>query len=61
MWLWLWLWPAAAALIGPVAWEPPDAAGATLKRPKKKKKKTPKKPIIFLICGMEITVVLPTS
>ena len=26
--LWLWWRPAAAALIGPLAWEPPYAAGA---------------------------------
>ena len=30
--------PAAAALIGPLAWELPYAAGAALKNPKKKKK-----------------------
>ena len=33
--LWLWYRPAAAALIGPLVWEPPDAAGAALKRQKK--------------------------
>ena len=32
--LWLWDRPAAAALIRPLAWELPYAAGATLKRPK---------------------------
>ena len=40
--VWLWRRPAAIALIGPVAWEPPYAAGAALektKTPKKKKKK----------------------
>ena len=26
-----WLWPAAAALIQPLAWEPPYAASAALK------------------------------
>ena len=40
--LWLWCRPVAAALIGPLAWEPPYAAGAAQevakKRPKKKKK-----------------------
>ena len=30
--LWLWCRPAAAALIPPLAWEPPYAVGATLKR-----------------------------
>ena len=38
-WLWLWLWLAAAALIRPLAWEPPYATGAALKRPKRKKEK----------------------
>ena len=27
----VWLWPAAAALIQPLAWEPPYAASAALK------------------------------
>ena len=34
--LWLWCRPAATALIRPLAWEPPYAAGAALKRPKNK-------------------------
>ena len=34
--LWLWCRPAATAPIGPLAWEPPYAAGAALKRKKKK-------------------------
>ena len=37
--LWLWRRSAAVAPIRPLAWEPPCAAGAALKRPKKKKKK----------------------
>ena len=37
--LWLWCRPAATALIGPLAWESPYAAGAVLQRQKKKKKK----------------------
>ena len=36
--LWLWCRPAATAPIGPIAWEPPHAARAALKRQKKKKK-----------------------
>ena len=32
MLLWLWSRPAATAPIGPVAWEPPYAVGAALKR-----------------------------
>ena len=35
--LWLWDRPAAAALIGPLAWEAPYAVGMALKRQKKKK------------------------
>ena len=37
--LWLWSRPAAAAPIRPLAWEPPYAAGAGLKRQKTEKKK----------------------
>ena len=36
--LWLWRRPAAVAPIRPLAWEPPYAAGAALKRPKKKER-----------------------
>ena len=32
--LWLWHRPAATALIQPLAWEPPYALGAALKRQK---------------------------
>ena len=37
--LWLWRRPVAVALIGPLAWEPPYAAGEALKGQKTKKKK----------------------
>ena len=37
--LWLWCWPAATALIRPLAWDPPYAAGAALEKTKKKNKK----------------------
>ena len=37
--LWLWCTLVATALIRPLAWEPPCAAGAALKSQKKKKKK----------------------
>ena len=37
--LWLWCGPAAVAPIGPLAWEPPCAAGAAQRNDKKKKKK----------------------
>ena len=32
--LWLWCRPAATAPIGPLAWEPPYAVGAALKKKK---------------------------
>ena len=41
--LWLWRRPAATAPIRPPAWEPPYAAGATLKRQKDQKKKKKRK------------------
>ena len=34
--LWLWRRPVATALIKPLAWEPPYAAGAALEKTKKK-------------------------
>ena len=36
--LWLWRGPAATAMIGPLAWEPPYAAGAALEMQKDQKK-----------------------
>ena len=41
--LWLWCRPAATALTGPLAWEPPYAVGVALKGQKTKKKKKRKK------------------
>ena len=38
MLLWLWGRPAAAALIGPLAWEPPYAAGAAQEIAKRQNK-----------------------
>ena len=35
--LWLWCRPAATALIGPLAWEPPYASGVGLKAKNKQK------------------------
>ena len=35
--LWLWVRPVATALIRPLAWEPPYAAGAALEKTKNKK------------------------
>ena len=43
--LWLWCRPAATAPIGPLAWEPPYAAGAAQEIAKKKDQK---KKICFL-------------
>ena len=40
MLLWLWCRPVAAALIRPLAWEPPCAVGVALKKIKKLKIKT---------------------
>ena len=40
--LWLWLRSAAIALIQPLAWEPPHAAGVALKRQDKKINTFPK-------------------
>jgi len=43
MLLWLWCRPAAVAPIGPLAWEPPYAAGVALKSKNKTNKQTNKK------------------
>ena len=45
----LWLWHRLAALIRPLAWEPPHAAGAALKSQKKKKRKKEKKQLLKII------------
>ena len=37
--LWLWRSPAATALMRPLAWEPPYAAGAAQEMAKRQKKK----------------------
>ena len=39
---WLWRRPAAVAPVGPLAWEPPYAVGAAIKRQKKKQNKQKK-------------------
>ena len=41
--LWVWRRPVATAPIGPLAWEPPYAAGAPQKRAKDKKRKKKRK------------------
>ena len=46
----LWCRPAAVALIRPLAWEPPYAAGVALKRQKKtKQNQTLKEGILFFL------------
>jgi len=52
----LWCRPAAAALIRPLAWEPPDATGAALKR--KKEKKRNQKSIYFTTFSNVISIKL---
>ena len=47
--LWPWYRLAATALIGPLAWEPPYAAGIALKRKKDKKKKKKKKEFVQIL------------
>ena len=42
--LWLWCRLAVTALIRPLAWDPPDAAGAALRRQKTKNKLNPRFP-----------------
>ena len=39
MFLWLWCRPAATALIQPLTWEPPCAAGVAQEMAKRQKKK----------------------
>ena len=38
--LWLWRGPASAALIGPLAWEPPYAVGVAWQKDTQKKKES---------------------
>ena len=54
--LWLWRRLVATAPIGPLAWEPPYAAGAAQEKMQKDKKKKKKK----TVSGREITV-FPSS
>ena len=50
MLLWLWYRPAATAVIRPLAWEPPYAVAAALKRQKTKKRKTKGKRMYVYVC-----------
>ena len=45
---WLWCRLVAVALIRPLAWEPPYAAGAAIKSQKEKKEKKEKASLTFL-------------
>ena len=47
--LWLWYRLAATALVRPLDWEPPYAAGMALKRQKDKRQKKNKKKYIFIV------------
>ena len=47
--LWLWSRPAATALMGPLAWEPPYATDSALEKQKKKKKKKKKKMVEMIV------------
>ena len=49
--LWLWCRPTAIALIGRLAWEPPYAVGAALKKEKKKKKVKASQPHLADVTG----------
>ena len=51
--LWLWCRPAAAAPIGSLAWEPPYAEGAALKKQKGKKEKKKK------VCSRRVDFSIP--
>ena len=48
MLLWLWCRLVATALIKPLAWEPPYAAGAALEKAKRQKQKQKQKTQIVL-------------
>ena len=54
--LWLWCRLVATALNRPLAWEPPYALGAALKRPKKKKGKDKLKESEVAICEIRRTI-----
>ena len=59
--LWLWHRPAATALIGPLAWDPPYAIGAALEKKKDKKQnktKQNKKPSLLTVYLSHPTVVI---
>ena len=58
---WLWCRQVAAALIRPLAWEPPCATGASLKRqkkPKTNKQKSQKNPTVFIFYTISTSYLL---
>ena len=56
--LWLWYRPATTALIIPLAWKPPYAMGAALKKTKEKRKKKLQKFKTYQNSGEKETYVL---
>ena len=50
--LWLWRRPAATALIPPLAWEPPHAAGAAQEKAKKQNKTKQKTKKDEILCSL---------
>ena len=58
VWLWLWCRLTAVAATGPLAWEPPYAAGVAIKRPKKKKGQAVEHGVVkYYKSGWEVAVV----
>ena len=47
--LWLWRRPAAIALLRPLAWEPPNAAGVALEKAKRQKNKNKKQKSVLIL------------
>ena len=56
--MWLWYRPATTALIIPLAWKPPYAMGAALKKTKEKRKKKLQKFKTYQNSGEKETYVL---
>ena len=56
--LWLWYRPATTALIRPLAWELPHAAGGTLKMQRKKKRPATIAQVKSLVLGRNSITVL---
>ena len=52
--LWLWRRRVATALIRPLAWEPPYAEDAALKRKKKEKKKKKPQMVVLRLRNLDL-------